>query len=88
MFSEKNLVFRDDRIFYEREGKVLAEIDFEDIGENRMNIGHVYVDESLRGNGVGNVLVEKAVKFIKDKGYVVQATCPFARKYLQENNCE
>jgi predicted GNAT family acetyltransferase len=53
-----------------------------------MNIGHVYVDESLRGNGVGNVLVEKAVKYIKDKGYVVQATCPFARKYLQENECE
>ena len=72
MFSEKDLVFRDDRIFYEREGKVLAEIDFEDIGENRMNIGPVFVDESLRGNGVGNVNVENAVNYNKVTGYVVR----------------
>ena len=61
-------------------------LDFEDIGEKRMNIGHTFVDESLRGHGVGAILVGKAVQLIKDKGYTVHVTCSYAKKCIQENN--
>lgn len=86
MIDEKDLIIRDDRIYYEKDGKILAEVDFEDIGEKRMNIGHTYVDESLRGHGVGNILVGKAVQLIKEKGYTVHATCSYAKKCIKENN--
>lgn len=88
MFDEKDLIVKDDRIYYENDGRVLAEIDFEDIGEKRMNIGHTFVHESLRGQGVGVVLVNRAVRLIKEKGYTVQATCSYAKKCIEENNLD
>ena len=36
MFDEKDLIVKDDRIYYENDGRVLAKIDFEDIGEKRI----------------------------------------------------
>ena len=86
MVDEKDLIIREDRIYYEKDGKILAEVYFEDIGEKRMNIGHTYVDESLRGHGVGRILVEKAIQLIKEKGYTVHATCSYAKKCIKENN--
>ena len=53
--------------------------------EGVYNIDHTFVDDSLRGQGIGSKLVEEAVSTIKEKGAKVQATCPFASKWLEEN---
>ncbi len=75
------------RIYVQNEhGKIIAEIEFENIGENVYNIYHTFVDESLRGQGVASKLVEEAVKEIKAQGGTVQATCSYAKKWLEKNN--
>ena len=53
--------------------------------ENRIYADHTFVDNSLRGQGIGSKLVQEAVDMIKQKGAKIQATCPFASKWLEEN---
>lgn len=75
------------RIFFESEnGEILAEIEFEEIEKEKFNIYHTFVDESLRGQGVASKLVEKAVAEIKAKNGTVQATCSYAKKWLEKHN--
>ena len=78
--KESNRIYLEDE-----EGKLLAEINFEKIDENNFNIYHTFVDESLRGQGIASKLVEEAVKEIKKQGGNVQATCSYAKKWLDAN---
>jgi len=64
--------------------KTVAEITFYEIENGVYNINHTFVDDSLRGQGIGSKLVEEAVKIIKERGAKVQATCPFASKWIEE----
>ena len=75
----------DTRIYYEKDGKVLAEIEFEKVGENNYNIFHTFVDESLRGQGVASKLVEKAVEEIAKRNGKVEATCSYAKSWLEKH---
>ena len=66
------------------EGKTVAEITFEELGKGIFNINHTFVDESLRGQGIAQKLVEMAIKEIKNKNGKVQATCSYAKHYLEK----
>ena len=74
------------RIFAEDNNKTVAEVTFYEIENGIYNIDHTFVDSSLRGQGIGGSLVQEAVNLIKQKGAKVEATCPFASKWLKENN--
>jgi uncharacterized protein len=50
--------------------------------DSSINIDHTEVDESLRGQGVGENLVEEAVKFARENNLEITATCPYAAKVL------
>lgn len=77
---------RNNRIFLEDEyGKTIAEIEFEEIESGRFNIYHTFVDESLRGKGIASKLVQEAVNEIKSRKCTVQATCSYAKKWLEKN---
>ncbi len=81
-----DFIKEDNRIYLENERKeTIAEVTFYEIEDGIYNIDHTFVDDSLRGDGIGSKLVEEAVNMIKSKGYKVQATCPFASKWLSEN---
>lgn len=80
--------------FYKEENRIyatnsnnetMAEVTFYEIEDGLYNIDHTFVDNSLRGQGIGSKLVQEAVDTIKQKGAKVQATCPFASKWIQEN---
>ena len=74
------------RIYLENEdGKLLAEIEFEELENNRFNIYHTFVDSSLRGQGIASKLVEKAVQEIKNRGGKVEATCSYAKAWLEKH---
>ena len=68
------------------ENKIIAEITFEKIEKGIFNINHTYVDESLRGQKIGEKLVKMAIEEIKKKNGKIQATCSFAKHYLDKNN--
>ena len=74
------------RIYAENsQKKAIAEVTFYEIEDGVYNIDHTFVDDSLRGQGIGSKLVEEAVDLIKSKGCEVQATCPFASKWIEEH---
>ena len=73
------------RIYVMENGKRVAEIIFEKKDENTYTITHTFVDEALRGQGVGAKLVSKAVNKIKKEGYNVEATCSYAKMWLEKH---
>jgi len=77
----RNYITEENRIYLPGENwKILAEIDFEKVDEKTYNISHTFVDDSLRGQGIGSELVEKAMTYLISKWYKVSATCPYAKK--------
>jgi len=66
-------------------GKVVAEITFYESENGIFIIEHTFADESLRGQGIAGKLVEMAVEEIKKRGGKVEATCSYAKKWLENN---
>ena len=66
-------------------GRVVAEITFQETSLGIFVIDYTFVDESLRGQGVASMLVQAAVDEIKKRGGQVQATCSCAKKWLKEH---
>ena len=66
-------------------GRVVAEITFQETPPGIFVIDHTFVDESLRGQGIASKLVQAAVDEIKKRGGQVQATCSYAKKWLKEH---
>lgn len=65
-------------------GKIIAEITYKDMKDGTYNINHTFVDESLRGQGIAQKLVEEAIKQIKNKNGKITATCTYAKSYLEK----
>ena len=63
----------------------LAEMTYVTAGESGSIIDHTEVDESLRGQKVGDKLLAEAVAYAREKGLKIFATCPFALRKLQGN---
>lgn len=79
-------IIKNNKIFLEDSNKkILAEIEFEEIGNGIYNIYHTFVDESLRGKGIASKLVEQAINEIKKRNGKVQATCSYAKKWIEKN---
>jgi predicted GNAT family acetyltransferase len=77
----RNYITEENRIYLPDENwNILAEIDFEQVDDKTYNISHTFVDDSLRGQGIGSELVEKAITYLTAKWYQVSATCPYAKK--------
>jgi len=76
----------DGRIYYESEGKLLAEITYFKVKDNIYEINHTFVDESLRGQGIASKLVEEAIEDIRSKNGKITASCSYAKSYLEKHN--
>lgn len=76
----------DSSIYLENEnGSIIAEITFYEIKKGVFNINHTFVDESLRGQGIAAKLVELAVEEIRYRNGKVEATCSYAKKWIEKN---
>ncbi len=81
-----NFIKEENRIYaQDAEKNTIAEVTFYEIQNGVYNIDHTFVDDSLRGQGIGSKLVQEAVNTIKEKNCTIQATCPFASKWLAEH---
>lgn len=65
------------------DGNRLAEMTYTTAGETGFIIDHTEVDPSLRGQGIGEKLLDEAAKYAREKKLKIHATCPFALKKLQ-----
>lgn len=81
-----NLIYEDNRIYAKNEtGLLLAEVTFPTRDEKRVDINHVYVDESLRGQGIASNMMLEAYNFIKKKGLLIVAKCPYAISWFKKH---
>ncbi len=81
--GEAEIVDRPDenRLTLEEEGEV-AELVYRREG-NHFILVHTGVPDTLGGRGIGGRLVKAAVEKAASEGLVVEAWCPFARKWLR-----
>lgn len=71
--------------FIEEEGEWIAEMTYFKSGESEITIDHTEVDPKLRGEGIAGDLVAEAVKYAREAGLKIKATCPYAKKELDAN---
>ena len=64
-------------------GVRVAEMTYHASGDSEFNIDHTEVDPSLRGQGVGERLLDAAVRHARDNELKIRATCRFALLKLQ-----
>ncbi|MDO4487757.1 MAG: GNAT family N-acetyltransferase [Eubacteriales bacterium] len=72
------------RIYYEKDGKVLAEVVFP-ITDGVADIQRTFVDDSLRGQGIASILIEKAVEVIRYDNLRAKATCSYAASWFTKH---
>lgn len=70
--------------FIEQNDEWVAEMTYFKSGENEITIDHTEVDDSLEGKGVGKQLVAEGVKYARENKLKIVATCPFAKKVIDE----
>jgi predicted GNAT family acetyltransferase len=61
------------------DGNNVAAMTYTSAGATLIIIDHTEVDESLRGTGAGQALVEAAVQWARANGKRIMPLCPFAR---------
>lgn len=72
--------------FYIEENRErIARIQFFHSGDGEITVYHTEVDKELRGEGIGEDLVERVVKCARDEGVKIVPTCPYARKVIEKN---
>ena len=67
------------------DGKRRAEMAYQNDGDSAFTIDHTEVDDSLRGQKVGDKLLAAAVEHARQNNLKIHATCSFALKKLQGN---
>ncbi len=53
--------------------------------DNSIYLTHTEVPRSLEGNGLGSIIVKKALGYIREKGYKMIPLCPFVAAYLKRH---
>lgn len=64
------------------DGKRVAELTFHPISGDIVEIDHTFVDDSLRGQGVANRLVNAAVTQIAEQKKKIIPTCSYAAHWF------
>jgi predicted GNAT family acetyltransferase len=78
--------FEQNRIYHcDGQGKLLAEVLFPGENEDTAAITHVFVDESLRGQGIAGKLMEAFVSELQARGKKAKAVCPYAVKWFEKH---
>ena len=71
--------------FIREEGKKIAEMTYSIAGEDKIIIDHTEVSEFLRRNGIGEMLVRRAVEDARSKGIKIIPLCSFAKSVFDKN---
>ena len=71
--------------FIEKDGEWVAEMTYQREGERKMVVDHTEVDESLRNKGIGEELVEEAVKYARENNLLIKPVCPFVKSVLEKS---
>jgi predicted GNAT family acetyltransferase len=69
---------------YQNESGASAKMTFSKAGDSMIIIDHTEVDGELRGQGVGEMLVEFMVNYARENQIKVMPLCPFTRSVFEK----
>jgi predicted GNAT family acetyltransferase len=72
-------------VSYSEDGKLLAELTFPARDAKRVNVDHVFVAESLRGQGIASRLMELVCDHCVRNGLLIVAKCPYAIEWFKKH---
>lgn len=67
------------------QGQMLAEVTFPEVEPGVVDINHTFVDDSLRGQGVADELLRRAVDAIAHNGERTRASCSYATHWFEKH---
>ncbi|MFC0015795.1 MULTISPECIES: GNAT family N-acetyltransferase [Allobacillus] len=73
------------QLFIGEESNPDAQIVFEEIDANTLEVTHTEVSESMQGTGTGGKLVDAMVDYAREQDKKLVASCPYADKKLAKN---
>lgn len=62
----------------------LAEVHYVPSGTSRLIADHTHVDDSLRGEGVGQKLVAELVAYARENELTIIPLCPFVKSQFEK----
>lgn len=80
-------LFYEENRFYamDAKGSLLAEITFPFTAPGKVDINHTFVDASLRGQGIADLLMQAAVEKIRKEGWLATTSCSYAAKWMEKH---
>ncbi|AOH55976.1 hypothetical protein ABE28_016560 [Peribacillus muralis] len=76
---------RGEFFFVEENGQRLAEITFFKSGVHEITVDHTVVSDKLRGQKVGNALLEKVVAFAREENLKIVPVCSFVQQQFEKH---
>lgn len=70
---------------YDDNGKMIAEILFPNKSDDVWDIKRTYVDNSLRGQGIADKLMQSVVDAAKEENAKLIPTCSYAVKWFEKH---
>jgi len=78
---------RNGAFYIEEDGEWIAEMSYiKSVDGKLMTIDHTEVSEKLRGHGIGEELVARAVNFARENGMKIKPVCPYTRKIMERTS--
>ena len=68
------------------EGHHLSEMTYSWACEDKFINDHTHVEDELRGQNVGRLLVNSAVEYAREKGVKILPLCPFAKSVFNKDS--
>lgn len=77
----------ENKIYLEKDGKEVAYVDFSFTfeKEEKVSFDKVFVDTSLRGQGIAGDITKFAVDYFIEKNYIIIATCPYVDIWMKRH---
>ena len=83
---EMNWNYEEGRIYSKNDkNELMAEVTFEYIEDNEVNINHTYVNPVLRGQGIAGEILTLLAKYLRENGLKATATCSYASSWLNKH---
>lgn len=79
-----NILQEKGRFYIDNDGKTVAEITYTTPNNDTFIIDHTFVDESLRGQNVGEQLVASVVALARQQERKIIPLCPFAKREFEK----
>ena len=73
------------KTIYKLDGKIKGEVTYPSINSNTVNINHTFVDPSLRGQGIADILMIEVFKYLKTQNLKVVCSCSYASSWLEKH---